>query len=263
MPYSQVNQLNLYYEEIEGDGPPVVLLHGLGSSSADWGLQTEAFSQRHRLIMVDLRGHGRSQDGARLYTIEQMAEDVAALIARLGIAPAHVVGLSLGGCTGQLVAVRHPECVRSLVLVNTFAQLRPTGLHDARRLARRAWLFATAPMPALADYVATGLFPHPRHKALRDEAAARLSRNAKRPYLASMLAVVRFDSRAQVGRIRCPTLVVAGDSDLTVPRAAVDALCRGIPGARFALIADSGHATPYDQPEAFNQVVLDFIASVR
>jgi 3-oxoadipate enol-lactonase len=262
MPFSRVNDLGLYYET-SGSGAPLLLLHGLGSSSADWALQAPAFAARWQVVTVDLRGHGRSQDGARRYTIAQMAEDVAALLAELELPPAHVVGLSLGGCAAQILAAGHPERVRSLVLVNTFARLRPDGLRGAGRLIMRAWLFGTAPMPVLAEYVAAGLFPKPEQNAIYTEAVARLSRNQKRPYLAAMHAALGFDARAQLGRIRCPTLVVAGDRDRTVPRAAIDELCRGIPGARFALIEDSGHATPYDQPEAFNQAVMEFIAGVE
>jgi len=261
MPTARLNNLDLYYETT-GAGAPLVLLHGLGSSSADWALQMPAFAARYRVITVDLRGHGRSLDGAWRYTIDQMAEDVAALLAQLQEPPAHVVGLSLGGCTAQMLAARHPGQVRSLVLCNTFARLRPDGLRGAGRLLRRVWLFGTAPMPMVAGYVAAGLFPKPEQQAIRAEAVARLGRNRKRPYLAAMRAVAAFDSRALLAAIRCPTLVLAGDRDTTVPRAAVQALARGITGARLALIEDSGHATPYDQPEEFNRQVLEFLAGV-
>lgn len=261
MATARLPDLDLYYET-SGAGAPLVLLHGLGSSSADWALQMPAFAARYQVITVDLRGHGRSLDGAWRYTINQMAEDVAALLAQLELPAAHVVGLSLGGCTAQPLAARHPGQVRSLVLCNTFARLRPDGLRGAGRLLRRMWLFGTAPMPVVARYVAVGLFPKPEQADIRAEAVARLGRNRKRPYLAAMRAVAAFDSRALLGSIRCPTLVLAGDRDTTVPRAAVQALARGIPSARLTFIADSGHATPYDQPEEFNRRVLEFLAAV-
>jgi pimeloyl-ACP methyl ester carboxylesterase len=263
MPFLHLPDLDLYYETA-GAGPRLVLLHGLGSSADDWALQLPEFAARYTVITVDLRGHGRSlpRAGARALTVAQMADDVAALLAELGGPPAYVVGLSLGGCTAQLLAARHPGTVRALVLCNTFARLRPAGLRGAAQLARRAWLFVTAPMPVVAEYVAAGLFPKPEHHALKTEAALRIGRNPKGPYLAAMRAVVAFDSRAVLAGIRCPTLVLAGDSDLTVPMAAGRALARAIPGASFAVIADSGHASPYDQTEAFNRAVLDFLAKV-
>ena len=260
MPLYHLPDLDLHYETA-GDGPPLVLLHGLGSSADDWALQLPAFTPRYTVIMVDLRGHGLSQPrpGAGGFTVMQMSEDVAALLGHLGGPPAHVVGLSLGGCAAQPLAARYPQRVRSLVLCNTFIRLRPDGVLGAARLLRRAWLFATAPMPVVAEYVAAGLFPKPEHHALYAEAALRIGRNQKRPYLAAMRAVVGFNSRALLADIRCPTLVLAGDSDLTVPPASGRALARAIPGAQFALIADSGHASPYDQTEAFNRAVLGFL----
>jgi pimeloyl-ACP methyl ester carboxylesterase len=239
-----------------------VLLHGLGSSSADWALQLPAFTPRYRVITLDLRGHGRSLDNTWAYSVAQMAEDVAGLLEELAVPPAHVVGLSLGGCVAQLLAVRRPAAVRSLVLCNTFARLRPGGLRGAGRLLRRVWLFGTAPMPAVAAYVSQGLFPKPEQAAIRAEAVARLGANRKRPYLAAMRAVAAFDARRELAHIHCPTLVLAGDRDTTVPRAAVEALARGIGGAQFQLITDSGHATPYDQPDEFNRRVLEFLAGV-
>jgi len=185
---------------------------------------------------------------------------VAALLAHLNVPAAYVMGLSLGGCVAQALAVRHPARVRALVLVNTFARLRPAGVRGLGRLARRVWLFAFAPMPALAAFIARGLFPKPEQRPLYDAAVARLSRNPKEPYLAAMRAISGFDLRPQLAAVRCPALVVAGDRDQTVPLAAARALHAAIPGACFALVPDSGHATPYDQTETFNQLVLAFLA---
>lgn len=262
MPIYRVNDLDLHYETA-GEGAPLLLLHGLGSSSADWALQGPVFAQRYHVIAVDLRGHGRSPSGPLRYRVEQLAEDMAALLAHLGQPPAHVVGLSLGAATALPLAARHPDRVRSLVLVNGFARLQPDGWRGAARLLKRVWLFGTAPMPVVAQYVALGLFPKPDQHALYLEAVSRLGRNRKRSYLAGMLAVVAFDARRELGRLPGPTLVVAGDRDTTVPRSAAEELHRGIGGSRLVIIEDSGHATPIDQPEVFNRLVLDFLAGVE
>jgi pimeloyl-ACP methyl ester carboxylesterase len=240
-----------------------VLLHGLGSASADWGLQVEYFAATRRVITVDLRGHGRSLEGRLPVSIAQMADDVAALLVQLGEPPADVLGLSLGGCVAQALALAHPARVRALVLVNTFARLRPAGVRGLGRFARRTWLFATAPMPALAAFIAGGLFPRPEQRPYYDLAVARIGSNPKRAYSAAARAALRFDVQRALPRLRCPTLIVAGDRDTTVPRAAIDTLRRGIPQSQFALIADSGHATPIDQAEAFNKVVEAFLATLE
>ncbi len=310
------------HHTLHGAGPLLVLLHGLGGSADDWELQVPAFSQRHTVLTLDLRGHGRSlPPGARpSFTIPQMADDVAALIESLPAPPpsplrfgdrgdppspspphrageaeslqhgtnlsaasqpytaadspfpnreggpgdrsAHVLGLSLGGCVALALALRHPQLVRSLVLVNTFARFQAAGLRGAGRFLRRIWLFAFAPMPSLAAYIAGGLFPKPEQRPLYDIAIQHLSRNTKAHYWAAMRAVAGFDLRPQLASIQCPALIVAGDRDRTVPRAAAETLRRGLPRAQFALVPDSGHATPYDQSETFNRLVLDFLAGL-
>jgi 3-oxoadipate enol-lactonase len=251
------------HEAATGDrsAPPLVLLHGLGSSSADWRLQVPAFSARYRVLTVDLPGHGRSEASGRP-SVEAMAAALAALLRRLGEPPAHALGLSLGGCVALALAAGDPERVRSLVLVNAFARLRPAGPRGLLRLLVRMALLAAAPMPVVAAHVARGLFPRPEQRALYERAVASLSAMPRRRYLAAVRAAAAFDGRRLLGSVRCPTLVVVGERDGTVSRAAAEHLARGIAGARLVVIADSGHATPADQPEAFNRAVLDFLAAV-
>ena len=101
------------------DAPPVLFLHGLGSSAADWALQVPVFAECYGVITLDLRAHGESTGPIGRFTIEQMADDVAGLLSQLDEPPAHVVALSLGGCVALALAIRHGERVRSLTLVNT------------------------------------------------------------------------------------------------------------------------------------------------
>jgi len=115
-------------------------------------------------------------------------------------------------------------------------------------------------MPIIAARVAQSLFPGPEQVELRAAAVASLARNDKRAYLAAMRAVARFDVRRELAAIRCPTLIVAGDEDTTVPRASAELLRRRIPNARLLVVPGSGHATPYDQPDLFNRLVLEFVS---
>lgn len=190
-----------------------------------------------------------------------MADDVAALLARLDALPVHVVGLSLGGCVGLALALRAPDRVRSLTLVNAFARLRPAGLRDAGRMLMRLALLGAAPMSFVAAHVARGLFPRPEQQALYERAVASLSGTSRRSYVAAIRALAAFDVEPRLGAIRCPTLIVAGARDASIPRAAVEALARGIPAARLLVVADAGHATNVDQADRFNQALLAFIAA--
>ena len=108
-------------------------------------------------------------------------------------------------------------------------------------------------------YGTSGVFPKPEQAGLRAAATLRLSRNSRRTYLAAIRALLAFDLRAQLPALRCPTLVIAGDRDTTVALAAKEEQQRLIPGAQLVVVADSGHATPYDQADLFNQKVMDFI----
>lgn len=265
MPFVDLGGLALRYELHAGPGPDadtVLLLHGLGSSSADWSLQIPALAPRYRVLTLDLRAHGESGAPGRRLTVETMAGDVRGLLDRLGLAPVHAVGLSLGGCVALALALETPAGVRSLTLVNAFARLAPASPRDAGRMLRRLGVTLVAPMPRVAAMVARGLFPRPDQAALYRAAVARLARNPKRRYLAALGAVARFDGRARLGAIACPTLVIVGEADRTVPRAAQQALGAAIPGARLCVVPGSGHATNLDRADVFNQLLLDFLASI-
>ena len=249
----------------ETHGPPdapggvVVLLHGLGSSGADWEPQIAALVPRYRVVAFDAPGHGRSAPGSA--SIATLAANVEATLATIDPRPAHVVGLSLGGCVAQALALRAPARVRSLVLVNTFARLRPAGPRAARRMLFRLVLLLTAPMSTVGTYIARDLFPRPEQVSLRMEAATRIARTSRATYLSAVRALTRFDSRAQLHEIGCPTLVVAGECDVVIGPAAKETLARGIRNARIVMIPASGHVSNWDQPERFNRILLDFLDS--
>ncbi len=246
-----------------GHGPPLVLLHGLGSSRNDWLLQLPAVITRYRTIAVDLRGHGLSPKPAGPYRIEQMAADVAQLLVRLDAHPAHVLGISLGGAVALQVALDFPHLARSLLLVNTAARLVSDQWRQRLMGLRRVAGVYLYGMDRVAEGVALRLFPRPEQAALRRETAQRLASNDLQAYRATLWAVARFDVRARLGEIDCPTLVVAGDQDNTVPLAAKRLLAERIPHSRLEIIANSGHATPVDQPEAFNRAALRFLEQVN
>jgi len=241
------------------DGAPIVLLHGLGSCGSDWGLQLPALADRHRVITFDLPGHGRSPLPSGPVTIAAMAHDVAEVLRRLTLGPVHLVGLSLGGCVALALAAGFPEDVRTLTLVNTFAKLRPAGARGVGRMLKRVALLTVAPIPVMAASVARDLFPLPDQEHLYRAAVESLGRTSRRSYAASMRALARVDLREELASIRCPTLVIAGARDPTVPLAAKELLARRIPGARLLVIPESRHATNIDQPEAFNRAVLEFV----
>jgi pimeloyl-ACP methyl ester carboxylesterase len=262
MPILSARDVHVFYDRRgRAGGAGVVFLHGLGSSSSDWALQVPSFEERHRVILVDLPGHGQSRATRWARSIEGMAGDVAALLADLQEPPAHVVGLSLGGCVALALALRSPEHVRSLTLVNAFARLRPADARALFRMLTRATLLAVAPMRTVAAHVARGLFPRADQEMLYRAAVDSLSRTPRRAYIASARALLGFDVADRLDTIKAPTLVIAGGADRTIPLVAKEDVARRISGARLVVFPDSGHATPMDEPAAFNDSVLEFIAA--
>ncbi|MFZ2487645.1 MAG: alpha/beta hydrolase [Anaerolineae bacterium] len=259
---ASLTPVNLIYEQA-GHGSPLLLLHGLGSSRTDWPLQLPVLLPRYRVIVADLRGHGQSPKPRGPYTLPVLAADVAALLRRLTAAPTHVAGLSLGGAVAQQLALDAPELVRSLILVNTAARFVADRWQQRLVGVRRLAAVYTRPMAEVAQGVAAGLFPRPEQQAMRRETAARLAANDLAAYRATLWALARFDVRARLHEITCPTLIVAGEEDATVPLAAKRLLAAQIPHSRLVVVPHSGHATPFDQPAQFNELMLGFLEEVE
>lgn len=261
MPEITVNHLRIHFEE-SGSGDTILCLHGLGSCAQDWLLQVPVFAEEFRVIAPDLRGHGQTDKPNGRVTVAQLTADVIGLLDTLNVTCAHVVGLSLGGCVAQQMALDWPARVRSLTLVNTFARFDPGTPGNAIPLAIRMGILGVLGLPAQARFVAARLFPKPGQEQLRALAAERLAANDRATYYRLLSAVRAFDVTRRLDEIACPTLVIAGDRDTTVPLRAKRLLASRIPGARFELIADSGHATPVDQPGVFNSLVIRFVQSI-
>lgn len=242
------------------DGPVVIFLHGLGSQGDDWLLQVEALRNDYRLLTVDLRGHGTSDKPRHGYSIAALTEDVAQLMDVLGIASAHVVGLSLGAVTALNLAITRPARVQCLVLINGFARLQRSPDQDTARLLRRFWQVCFGDMGQVAATVAEGLFPDDSQAAFRAMTEARLRTNPQYAYRQLMLMHIGLDLRPRLGDVTQPALVIAGEHDTTVPLACKQALASGIPNSTLVVIPNSGHASPLDQHELVNQHLAAFLA---
>src|SRR5438105_12464497 len=118
MPKARVNGIELHYESA-GEGPPLLFLHGLGSSGQDWRRQVRAFTDRFRVITYDVRGHGASDKPPGPYSVPLFAQDAAALLRELETGPAHLCGLSMGGMIAFQLAVDFPELVQTMTIVNS------------------------------------------------------------------------------------------------------------------------------------------------
>ncbi|MES2818367.1 MAG: alpha/beta hydrolase [Pseudomonadota bacterium] len=261
MPYFDCDGCQLHYEEF-GQGAPVLLLHGLGSSTLDWEYQTQVLAARYRVIALDLRGHGRSDKPVEAYSMAGFASDVADLLDHLQPGPVHLVGISMGGMIGFQLGVDQPERLKSLTIVNSGPEVKAHSPSDYLEIAKRWTLSRLFSLESIAKVLGKRLFPKPSQIELRLKIERRWPRNDKRAYLASLDAIIGWGVREHLARLSCPTLVVTGDRDYT-PVARKEAYVQELPNARLAVIEDSGHATPMDQPERFNTLLLEFLDEVE
>jgi pimeloyl-ACP methyl ester carboxylesterase len=268
MPFATANGIRLYYEwHGAEDGIPVVLVMGLGGDSTAWPFQLAALAPRHRVLVFDNRGAGRSEAPDVAYTTRGMAEDLLGLLGGLGVERAHLLGLSLGGAIAQEAVLAAPKRFVSLQLHATWAGPHPyfQALVGAVRMARlqlgregfyralSVWLFTPAcfvSQPDLVETVVQRATHHPHPTALH-------------AYLRQTEAALGHDARDRVHLIGCPTLVAVGSQDLITPPVLAEELASRIPGARLRSLPDVGHGAIWEAPEAFNRVCLEFLDGVE
>ena len=251
----------LHFLDPHPDGlPAVLLLHGLGANAGSWSLQLPALIEAgFRPIATDVPGFGASSYDGKGWTIRRMAAEMVGLIEELGTGPVHVVGLSMGGIIAQQFALDMPALTRKLVLVSTFAILRPDTISGWLYFLQRFILINTLGLPAQARTVAQRVFPSPDNATLRTMLVETIARADPRAYRKAMTSLGLFNSVKRLGEIRIPTLVVTGEDDTTVTPARQQLLVKGIPDARQVIVQNSGHAVPVDQSEIFNRKLLEFL----
>ncbi len=252
-----VNGINLYYEII-GKGSPILFIHGLGSSTRDWEYQIEYFSKNYKVIVFDLRGHGRSDKSAGPYSINLFAKDTAELINMLDIAPVHLVGISLGGMIALQLAINNPKLIKSLVVVNCSSEMVVRTMKDRLTVLQRFLIVRILGMRKMGELLGSRLFPDAHQQELRQKFVDRWSENDPQAYRKSMRAIIGWSVTDQLHRIECPALVITADDDYT-PLEDKKTLVNKIMDAKLEIINNSRHGTPADQPEKFNKVLSNFL----
>jgi 3-oxoadipate enol-lactonase len=257
MPTLALGDLGTYYE-IRGSGDPLLLIHGLGSSTEDWEPQVAALEHRYTVVAYDVRGHGRTDKPAGRYSISQFAADAARLIAKLELGPVHVMGLSMGGMIAFQLAVDHPELVRSLIIVNSGPEMIPRTWREKLAIAQRRLIVRMMGMRKMGRVLAERLLPSPGQAALRATFEERWARNDKRAYMRALNALVGWSVLAELPSIACPVLVVSADQDYT-PVAWKQAYTSRMPHAALVVIPQARHLLPIERPEPFNDAVIQFL----
>jgi len=257
-----------YEVRVRGHGVPVLLLHGFTGRGSGWAPHATALARHFRVIVVDLPGHGRSgtpTDPTRA-SVERTADDLAAVLRRIGELPAHVVGYSLGARIAMRLAVARPESVRRLVLESPSPGLATEAERRARRaddeaLASRierdgieAFVDEWECRPLFASFAG---MPASRLKRLH---AARL-RNDPAGLAVSLRGAGQGSMepvRNRLSSVQAPTMVIAGGLDPTGGERA-QTVAEAIPGARLRTVPDAGHAPHLEAPSIFRSIVLGFL----
>jgi pimeloyl-ACP methyl ester carboxylesterase len=267
MPRVEAGGITLHYVELgAADRPALLMIMGWGGDHTAWAFQLPVLAERFRVLALDNRGAGQSEQPDVPYTIAGMADDAVAVLDAAGVERAHVCGASMGGMIAQELALRHPGRVLSLQLHCTLARSDAYGALLVRSLlgvkargdreefarALLPWILCrrtAAEQPGLVQALVQRAVEHPYPTSYTG-----LARQAE--------AIAAHDTLDRLGRIRVPTLVTVGAEDIMVPPAFSRELHARIPGAELAVIPDAGHVHFIEQPERFNRVALDFLARV-
>ena len=247
--------------ESRGDGPPVLLIHGLGYARWGWEPVADRLAERFRVLLFDNRGIGESEVPPGPYTAAAMAEDAAQVLDEAEAERAHVVGTSLGGMVAQELALAHPERVDRLVLACTTPGGAGAFPLPQRTLALMAEAASLAPEVALRRFV---------ENALADDASEELvgriyaHRLASPPdpagWQAQAAAGAGFDALDRIGGIGAPTLILHGTEDGVVDSRNAALLAERIPDARVRLFEGCGHLFFWEEPDGFVAAVEEFLA---
>lgn len=256
MPKEKIGDMHVHYQ-IKGKGPDLVFIHGLGSSAEGWDFQEE-FSNNYRMLTYDVRGHGQTDKPIGPYSVPLFADDLAGLLAHLDIKQAHIVGISMGGWIAFQFAVDHPEIVKSLTIINSWAEMIPRTRQEKLAIFKRLVIFKLLSMRKIGETLSKGLFIKPEHEEIRKIFVEQWAKNDKSAYMASMRGAIGWSVVEHLDKIKCPTLVIAADEDYT-PIEDKQIYVDLLPDARLEVIEDSRHATPVEKPEEFNQVLSAFL----
>ncbi|MCC7274323.1 MAG: 3-oxoadipate enol-lactonase [Alphaproteobacteria bacterium] len=264
MPDQHVNGARIHYRFDGPEGAPlVVMAHSLAATLGMWDAQMPALTRDHRVLRVDMRGHGGSEATPGPYRQDMLAEDFRALLAHLGLGPVHFIGLSMGGMIGMTLASAHPGMVRSLVLCDTMCEVPEASraAFDERvAIARRDGMAALVE-PTIArwftpPYVARN---PPALAAVRADIAA----TPVVGYAGCCEAIKTLDLRGRIGAIAVPTLVIVGRDDPATPVAAAEVIHRTIPGSELVVLDAASHLSNIEQPAAFDAALGAFLARRR
>lgn len=259
--FVDVENVRLYCDS-RGDGEPVLFIHGFPLTGEMWRETEERLSDRWRCIVPDLRGHGQSA-ASPAASMARYADDLVAVLDKLcEWRPVTVVGLSMGGYIAFEFFRRHRGRTRALVLCDTRATADTPEAAAQREATARNVLQKGSRL--VADAMIDGLFAPQAPQTIKQRWLDLMSKNPPMGVAAALRAMAaRPDSTPTLSKIDCPALLVVGREDAITPVARTEEMKRAIPGARIEIVEGAGHMTPVEQPDAFTNVLREFLISLN
>jgi 3-oxoadipate enol-lactonase len=262
VPFVSIGGVTLHHRIIEAAGTsrPIIFINSLGTDFRIWDDIVARLGGEMPMLVYDKRGHGLSDIGAGVRSIDDHADDLSALIDHFGFGKVVLFGLSVGGMVAQRLYARRPECVEALILGDTAHKIGTAESWNSR--------IATVEregIEAIADGVLKVWFTPEFHKARAAELAGcrnMLTRQALPGYIGTCMAVRDADFTGSAPGIAVPTLCVVGDQDGSTPPELVRSLAGLIPGSRFEVIRNAGHIPCVEQPDALTGLIRAFVASL-
>jgi 3-oxoadipate enol-lactonase len=265
MTFLNVNGAKLYYEDQGNGDETIVFGHGVLFSGRMFDEQVSAFKDRYRCVTFCFRGHGQSEVTPDGYDMDTLTEDAAALIRQLDCAPCHFVGFSLGGFVGLRLAIRQPQLLRSLTLIDSACDPEPEeNIPKFKLLSLIARLFgfgvvANSVMPIVFSQ---DFLTDPARADLQKQWRQHLVNNDKVGATRGVGGIISREAVCDsLGEIRLPTLILVGEHDTAVVPARSERMHYAIPSSRLVMIPNSGHMSPVEAPEAVNAAMRDFFGS--
>jgi len=263
MPHIHVNGANVYYEEHGGGSQTIVFAHGLLWSGRMFDDQVNALKDRYRCITFDFRGQGQSEVTHDGYDMDTLAQDAAALIEALHCAPCHFAGLSMGGFIGMRLAIRRPELIKSLMLLETSADPEPQeniGKYKMLGLVGR-WLgLGLVAKPTMAVMFGQKFLTDPARAQQRTLWQQRMIANHRIGVLRALGGVInRAGVHDQLDKITTPTLIIVGDQDVATVPAKAERMHARIPGSKLVVVPGAGHSSSIEEPAAINAALEEFL----
>lgn len=248
--------------ESQGEGPPLVFVHGLGGTSNVWHAQRITLSKYFRVVTFDLSGSGRSDRSKRSYSIDDWCDETAGLMDHLHIEQAVIVGHSMGTVIVQKFAAKYSQKTKAIVLAGALVELGPPG---KEAFTKRAEAVEKDGMAGVADTILGGALSagtRERNLALTGMVREMLLANDPACYAGHCRALIAGSAKADQSKITCPALLVVGDQDPVTPLSLQRQIAGAIAKSQIRIVPNTAHLTMLEAPEYFNAVLLDFLATL-